>query len=343
MGHYYQQVPVVALTANAAPGNREMFLEEGFADFVAKPLEPSVLERVLKRNLPRGKIIYQVESEQGNVSGQEEISKNQPVLSMENVSRQASLLQEEHQETKEFSIGSLDVEQGLVYCGGRESYLEILRACCEEAEENISLLNELCEEEDWKNYVIKVHALKGTMMSIGAGELSGKAKKLEMAGRQERFDEIREGQAELMEAYRHIMQEIRESKQVYPGGASVQEEAQPQTAPASEPEVAETSQESVLQEDASQEGASQEAAELSNEEFEQLQGRMEDAMYDLDGEEMLAVLEELKQYCYHGVVLKERLQVVQRQIEKEDFMQAGDTLAEIGKQCKEGKHGKKVN
>ena len=45
-------VPIVALTANAVSGAREMFLNEGFCDMVAKPIEMSLFERTLQRWLP---------------------------------------------------------------------------------------------------------------------------------------------------------------------------------------------------------------------------------------------------------------------------------------------------
>ncbi|MDL2253233.1 response regulator [Ruminococcaceae bacterium OttesenSCG-928-I18] len=45
-------LPIVALTANAIGGVREMFLENGLDDFVAKPLDPAEIERVLKLWLP---------------------------------------------------------------------------------------------------------------------------------------------------------------------------------------------------------------------------------------------------------------------------------------------------
>lgn len=48
----YREIPVIALTANAVSGAREMFKDEGFDEFVAKPIERSVLERVLRRTLP---------------------------------------------------------------------------------------------------------------------------------------------------------------------------------------------------------------------------------------------------------------------------------------------------
>ena len=49
---YFRNVPVVALTANAVSGARELFFKEGFQDFVSKPIEMSHMEVVLKRWLP---------------------------------------------------------------------------------------------------------------------------------------------------------------------------------------------------------------------------------------------------------------------------------------------------
>ena len=48
----YQELPVVALTANTISGAREMFRQEGFTEFIPKPIERSTLERVLRKVLP---------------------------------------------------------------------------------------------------------------------------------------------------------------------------------------------------------------------------------------------------------------------------------------------------
>ena len=57
-GYYFEKLPVVSLTANAIAGAREMFLSEGFNDFLEKPVENSVLQRVLTRNLPEEKLCF---------------------------------------------------------------------------------------------------------------------------------------------------------------------------------------------------------------------------------------------------------------------------------------------
>lgn len=49
--------------------------------------------------------------------------------------------------------------------------------------EKADYIERLFEERSWKNYVIEVHALKSTSLSIGAAKLSELAKKLELAGK----------------------------------------------------------------------------------------------------------------------------------------------------------------
>ena len=48
--------PVIALTANAIEGMREMYLSEGFDDYLTKPTKPEDLERTLASYLPKGKV-----------------------------------------------------------------------------------------------------------------------------------------------------------------------------------------------------------------------------------------------------------------------------------------------
>ncbi|MDR1684937.1 MAG: transporter substrate-binding domain-containing protein [Desulfovibrio sp.] len=48
-------MPVIALTANAVSGMREMFLKNGFNDFLSKPIDVDLLDRLLTQWIPAGK------------------------------------------------------------------------------------------------------------------------------------------------------------------------------------------------------------------------------------------------------------------------------------------------
>lgn len=61
-----KQVPIVALTANAVSGAREMFLEAGFDEYISKPIELHTFERVLRELLDKDKIIYIADKEATN-------------------------------------------------------------------------------------------------------------------------------------------------------------------------------------------------------------------------------------------------------------------------------------
>jgi signal transduction histidine kinase/CheY-like chemotaxis protein len=52
---YYKEVPVIALTANAGSGRKEMFLENGFNDFLSKPIDTVKLDAVLRKWIPKVK------------------------------------------------------------------------------------------------------------------------------------------------------------------------------------------------------------------------------------------------------------------------------------------------
>ncbi len=54
-GEMGRSIIIVALTANAVSGAREMFIREGFDGFIAKPINTADFERVMLRVLKRGK------------------------------------------------------------------------------------------------------------------------------------------------------------------------------------------------------------------------------------------------------------------------------------------------
>lgn len=185
----YKELPVIALTANTISGAREMFRNEGFTEFIPKPIERAVLERVLRRVLPKSNIKYGEEPvAEDNLPKEEEVSFNPfDVLS---------------------EVG-INAQMGLDYCCGEEDfYLEMLRMFHGFGKEKREEIISLYEAENWEDYAVKVHALKSTALTIGAEELSERAKALERAGKEKDVDYIRKNHPELMRMYQETCDSI---------------------------------------------------------------------------------------------------------------------------------------
>lgn len=56
----YAKLPVVVFTANAVSGAKEMFINEGFDDYLSKPIELDKLSRILQNTIPKDKIVFTV-------------------------------------------------------------------------------------------------------------------------------------------------------------------------------------------------------------------------------------------------------------------------------------------
>jgi CheY-like chemotaxis protein len=52
---YFKEVPIIALTANAIFGTKEMFIENGLNDFLSKPIDTVKLDALLKKWIPKDK------------------------------------------------------------------------------------------------------------------------------------------------------------------------------------------------------------------------------------------------------------------------------------------------
>ena len=64
-GSLNNDTPVIALTANAIKGAREMYLNEGFTDYLSKPMQGNDLSSLLRKYLPAEKIIDGAKADAG--------------------------------------------------------------------------------------------------------------------------------------------------------------------------------------------------------------------------------------------------------------------------------------
>ncbi|MDR2542296.1 MAG: response regulator [Treponema sp.] len=157
---YYRDLPIIALTANAISGMKEMFLQNGFNDFLSKPIDTIRLNTVLETWLPNEK---QISSTNTN---NKKTSKPAP--------------------SSIFSIEDLDINKGIYQSGGTvDYYLETLAVFLEDGLEKKGKILKSLEEGNYSLYGTHVHALKGASANIGADKLSRTAYSLEMAGYRE--------------------------------------------------------------------------------------------------------------------------------------------------------------
>ena len=213
----YRDLPVIALTANTVSGAREMFRDEGFTEFVPKPIERTVLERVLRRVLPE-RLIQYVEGASGEdmpgedrravpEDGGAEPSGGHSGAAQRTGAPQAAGPSQSPEEGLAAACGRLaragvNVEVGLNYCGGDEDFFqEMLRMFRAQSGDKRAEIASLYEDANWADYAVKVHALKSTSLTIGAQALSAQAKELELAGKRGDADFIQAHHAELMRAY----------------------------------------------------------------------------------------------------------------------------------------------
>ena len=164
------EVPIIALTANAVDGTREMFIQEGMNDFVAKPIELKVITSKLKKWLPPEKI------------------------------RKGSIVKTE--EKASIKIQGLDTEAALKLLGSEKLFWDVLREYYRVIEKKSSLIAEYEREGQWKEYTIEVHALKSASRQIGAQGLAALAERLEAAGNARETQFIHRYTPVLLEKYR---------------------------------------------------------------------------------------------------------------------------------------------
>lgn len=176
--------PCIALTANVISGAKELYIKEGFTDYLSKPVVPAELENMIRTYLPPEYIEEMPENEKTSrknkkdTAGQDKLEK----------------------EIESFpQLEGINIETGLQNCGSAQLLREMFTSFYSEVDAKKELLSKLLQDSDFENYRIKVHALKSESRLIGAIKLSEEARKLEEAAGAKKESEIIEKNPALME------------------------------------------------------------------------------------------------------------------------------------------------
>ncbi|MCM1158711.1 MAG: response regulator [Bacteroidales bacterium] len=151
-----EATPVIVLTANALSGAREAYLQEGFADFLTKPIDGDLLEQTVARYLPqeliREKEIAAPEAKADSVKTDEEV----------------------------FQAYGISIATGLSYAkDDAEMYLQLVRMFLKEWEKR-EIMQQFILAKNMADYAILVHGLKGNARTLGADALADAAYEHEM-------------------------------------------------------------------------------------------------------------------------------------------------------------------
>ncbi|MCR5623185.1 MAG: response regulator [Treponema sp.] len=217
---------IIALTANALSGASTEYRTMGFQDFLAKPIVPQEMDKMLLKFLPSSLIVHDggtadcggmgVDAQAGrNADGSGQAAGPHPggnVQAGGNVEEAAAGAAAESPTAGSSRYASqkveIDTRLGLRYClGDRNFYQKVLTNFSNSPDGR--RLEELYRQENWQEYAVTVHALKSTSLTIGAVGLSDEAKALEYAARDNWIDFIREHHQTFLQKFNDTCTSIR--------------------------------------------------------------------------------------------------------------------------------------
>jgi signal transduction histidine kinase len=177
--------PIVALTANAITGQVDMFLNNGFDDFVSKPIDIRQLNTVMNKFI-RDRHPTEVR-----------------VLTQNN-----SIEHKKPEKLATKSIRGLDIARGVErYHGNEDAYMKVLHSYSISTEGMLQFI-EKTNIDNIASYRIKVHGIKGASYDIYAEQIAKKFEKLENAAVSEDVEFISKHNTLYIESARKLLKKI---------------------------------------------------------------------------------------------------------------------------------------
>ncbi|MDR2631909.1 MAG: response regulator [Spirochaetaceae bacterium] len=194
---YARRVPIVVLTANAIAGNREMFLESGFNDFIPKPIDIKQLDMVLNQ------WVRDTQSEETLREAETQAREREESLEPEGsglskaVNNRTASVDSESRWLLEHPVEGLNFTAALaLYGNSGTALMSILRSFVTHTPPLIEKMDDHLATS-LPDYAIEVHGLKGTCNAICAVRTAELARELEFASKEGKGDLVTSRHGEL--------------------------------------------------------------------------------------------------------------------------------------------------
>lgn len=192
--------PVVALTANAIAGMREKYIDAGFKEYIAKPIEKEELKKVINLifggngddsnfktvefdDLP--KEFYEI----GNRTDVQKIissTNNDIDLNNTNLNEKTDIVSDTYEQNGEAFLREhgVDLDSAITLLGDMEMYNDTLKDFYDNLGTRIEKITSLKVNNDITNYAIEVHALKSDSKYLGFTKLADVALEHELKSKE---------------------------------------------------------------------------------------------------------------------------------------------------------------
>lgn len=180
------QTPVVMLTANAVADAKFNYMDEGFSDYMAKPIREEVLLSTLRKFLP-AHLVKPAGGMEKELSAAATASATEKLTSLSDM---------------------LDTATGLAYCMNDQNFYNEMLDEYVNGDKTDELV-EYFEKEDFEYYRITVHAVKSTSLTIGANKVSADAKALEMACKENDINYVKANHQAFIDEYAMLIRALR--------------------------------------------------------------------------------------------------------------------------------------
>lgn len=159
-------IPVAVLTANAMEGMREEYLQKGFNEYIAKPINREILTDILAKLLNDQSIIVSVDEN----AKQETPAVVQPTPSpvVQSTDAQVTAVYDENY----LRSNGVDLKKSIEILGDMSMYNMAITDFLVSVEERKNRMIEFKDKNDMKNYAIDVHSLKSDSKYLGFNTLA---------------------------------------------------------------------------------------------------------------------------------------------------------------------------